>query len=124
MVVSTLDEVLIALPKELFFKYKFDEVTCTGWHLYAVDLCLTMGKDRIKSLVVPCEAYHKSAGAIDENFVEAVGRLVAKHRNDYKRILSTCLDLGTDPISYRCYRTGANVSLLAKRIRTFMRQIF
>lgn len=117
MVVSTLDEVLIALPKELFLKYKFDEITCNGWHLYAVDLCLTMGKDQIQSWVIPCDAYHKSVGAIDRKFVETVGRLVAKHRNDYKRILSTCLDLGTDPISYRFYCAGAKLHILMKRIK-------
>ena len=45
LAVSTLDEVLIALPKKLFLKYKFDENTCNNWHLYVVDLCLTMAKD-------------------------------------------------------------------------------
>ena len=72
---------------------------------------------------MPCEAYHKSDGVIDEIFVESVGRLIAKHCNDYERILSTCLDLKTNPISFQLYKAGVKIHLLTRRIQESMDRV-
>ncbi|WLR42107.1 glycosyltransferase [Bacillus carboniphilus] len=57
VLVQTLDECFIASERDLFLQYQFDECLCDSWHLYAVDLCLSCGKDGIKSYVVPEPAY-------------------------------------------------------------------
>ncbi len=41
---QTLDEVFVVVPRETFDKIRFDERICTGWHLYAVDFCLSAGE--------------------------------------------------------------------------------
>lgn len=114
--VQTLDECFIAIERELFLKYKFDETTCDNWHLYAVDLCLSCGKDGIKSYVIPERAYHRSSGVINRDYFKTLNKLVAKHRKDYDQIFSTCSIVKTDRISFSINILKRNVRYFGKRL--------
>ncbi|MDO5836487.1 MAG: glycosyltransferase [Methanobacterium sp.] len=48
--VQTLDECLLIIPKIVYQELKFDEDTCTGWHLYGVDYCLSVKKKGLSGL--------------------------------------------------------------------------
>lgn len=102
--VQTLDECLFILKKEVFNRYCFDENTCDGWHLYAVDLCLSLEKKGYVNIVMPLPVYHLSTGHKKINKIKMIlniGRLpveyynclkkvIQKHRVYYKYIYTTC----------------------------------
>ena len=50
--VQTLDECLIIIPKTIFEKFKFDEITCQKWDLYVVEYCLNMKRNNVNSYVI------------------------------------------------------------------------
>jgi GT2 family glycosyltransferase len=66
--VQTLDELLCIIPREVFQRYQFDEDTCSNWHLYGVDYCLTMLTLGKGVYVIPFFVIHKSTGAADRRF--------------------------------------------------------
>ena len=80
--VQTLDECLVIVPRKLFEKHFFFFFTCNGWHLYAVDLCLTLKTAGYHNIVLPLPAYHQSTG------------------HETKRLLATILRLGWLPREY------------------------
>lgn len=105
--VQTLDECLLVVPRTVFEKNKFDDVTCDDWHLYGVDYCLTMAGQRLASYVLPMPIYHQSAGdsaKIKRNFLrgslspsyfrsfELVRR---KHKIRVNNIHTTCASFNT-----------------------------
>lgn len=98
--VQTIDECFFAVERELFLKTKFDETVCNNWHLYAVDLCLSMGLDDVKSYVIPSPAFHKSSGLVNSGYYKTLNMLAKKHRNNYKTIYSTCSKVRTNIILY------------------------
>lgn len=101
--VQTLDECLIIIPKCVFNMLKFDEVTCTGWHLYGVDYCLSVKKLGFDVYVLPLPVYHRSTGmkrfteiissleSHPKEYYQCLEKLLLKHR-DVKKICTTCGD--------------------------------
>jgi GT2 family glycosyltransferase len=104
--VQTLDECLVIVPKSTFNVLEFDEKTCNGWHLYAVDYCLSAKERGFGVYVLPMELYHLSSAVSNKKFQSLVGplpddyyytlnQLIKKHRNGFKRIYTTCGDWST-----------------------------
>ena len=60
--VQTLDECLVIIPKRVFKKTQFDDVTCDGWHLYAADYCLSVGALGLSVYAIPKFVHHQSKG--------------------------------------------------------------
>lgn len=119
-VVQTLDECLIALERNVFDKYLFDEKTCSNWHLYTVDLCLSAGMDNIKSYVIPVDAHHKSSGKISKEYYKTLVKLIKKHRKNVTKIYSTCSVVSTKYAQYTIFRLhGTTKSILRKLIKSF-----
>ena len=88
--VFSLDECLIAMGRELFDKYLFDEEACDGWHLYAVDLCSQCRVAGYKSFLLPAGARHLSGGNQDKAFYESEAKLAEKYKNRFPMIFTTC----------------------------------
>jgi len=89
-VVQTLDECLIIIPKSLFSKVRFDEDTCRGWHLYAVDYCLTTRRLGYSSYVLPVKIYHASNGdSLNYSYLLTMKRLIQKHKEENLVISTT-----------------------------------
>jgi len=93
--VQTLDEVLLAMKREVFNQFLFDEKTCDNWHLYGVDLCLTAAKNGIYSYVIPLSLHHQSKGNVDWNYMKTLGKVVAKHKKHYDSFVTTITAVNT-----------------------------
>jgi len=93
LIVQTLDECLIIIPRPVFEKYKFDEVTCDDWHLYAIDYSLSIKKEGYEVYVIPMHAYHRSKGySFSESYYDILEKILKKHRSEYRFILTTVGD--------------------------------
>jgi GT2 family glycosyltransferase len=90
--VQAVDECLIVVPRTVFDEVKFDEVACDGWHLYAVDYCLSCAELGFETYVLPLSAYHRSTG----------GTLVPAHVFD--RLVSA-LSRGAPTVPSAYYRS-------------------
>lgn len=101
--VETLDESLIVIPKSVFEKLTFDEKVCDTYHLFGVDYSLTVKELGLHAYVLPLGIYHQSEGftktplqmivslgVFPEAYYQTLGKLIAKHRNKYKMIYTTC----------------------------------
>ena len=89
-IVQTLDECLVIIPRTIFDMAKFDAKTCDGWHLYAVDYCLSLERLGIKAYVLPMYVYHASAAnSMSESYFAALGRVLKKHKDHYGPIHTT-----------------------------------
>lgn len=106
--VQTLDESFVAIERTLFMECLFDEQTCNNWHLYVVDLCLTLGKNNISSYVVPCDAYHLSKGNIGTAFYKSLIPVARKHHVNYPVIYATCATVKTSFFN-RLYFVAYNI---------------
>ena len=103
--VQTLDECLVIIPRSVFNKLHFDEETCSGWHLFAVDYCLSVTQFGLGAYVIPMFIYHRSTGAttrsatglirsldpLPDGYYQTLGKLLRKHKS-YGRIYTTCGD--------------------------------
>jgi hypothetical protein len=98
--VQTLDECLIIVPKNIFDWNCFDEETCDGWDLYAVDYCLNIRQKGLTAYVLPLMIHHRSKGHISAEYFVVLQKILNKHRNQCRRIntsvdsWSTCCPLG------------------------------
>jgi hypothetical protein len=119
--VQTLDESFIAISRELFNKYKFDEKTCDNWHLYTVDLCLTLREHNIKSYVVPCNVHHKSSGMINKGYYDTLDKVVKKHKETFDTIYTTCSIIRTSYTYSLLYRIYGNIKLIIKHFLYFIK---
>jgi hypothetical protein len=88
-VVQTLDECLVIIPKKVFEKQEFDEVTCDGWDLYAVDYCLSVKRIGHEAYAIPIPIYHRSIGQLTENYFRVLDKVLKKHKKDFKKINTT-----------------------------------
>jgi len=98
--VCSLDECCFAMTKELYKKIRFDEHTCTHWHLYAVDFCYdARRKLGVKSYVLPENIYHKYDGTkglyTDGKFLYTIWRMTRKYYKDYTMIYTPCYIVST-----------------------------
>lgn len=89
--VQTLDECLFIIPKEIFNKIRFDEITCDNWHLYATDYCLSVQNEGYDVFVIPMGGYHASPGYsfTPEGYYSTLKKLIKKHKANYKWIYTT-----------------------------------
>lgn len=92
---DTLDECFFGGKTELFRTLPFDETTCNGWHLYAVDRCLDFKRNGLKVFVSNVDFIHPSDGKIDQAFIKTFLALSKKYDKDYKIIRSCCASCGT-----------------------------
>lgn len=108
-IVQTLDECLIIVPKETFEKLQFDEQTCDGWHLYAVDYCLSVKALGLDAYVLPITVYHRSfPGRVQGDYYKTLKRVLRKHGNQQRRISTTCGTWDTrSPFPLRFQRFGS-----------------
>jgi Glycosyltransferase like family len=102
--VQTLDECLVIVPKSVFQMMRFDEVTCDGWHLYAVDYCLSVGAQQYSVYAIPKFVCHQSKGfkersalrviaslgLFPEEYYRTLERVLKKHEDRYKWIHTSC----------------------------------
>ena len=98
-VVDTVDECAFFVPKHVFDHFGFDERTCNQWHLYAVDLSLTLHGAGLRAYALPLPLYHRSKGAImrfmdfvtyEPAYFRALRRVIRKHRAGFERLPTTC----------------------------------
>jgi hypothetical protein len=88
--VQTVDECFFVIPKTLFNTVKFDEKVCDGWHLYAVDYCLSVKEIGLDVYVVPIKLYHRSiANSFSIDYYSTVKKLIKKHENNFNYITTT-----------------------------------
>jgi len=88
--VQTVDECLFIIPSNIAKKNKFDEKTCSGWHLYAVEYCLSVLKLNYQVYLIPNEIYHFSTGfSLDTSYYKILKKVVKKHMNDCTNIRTT-----------------------------------
>lgn len=104
--VQTLDECLLIVPKTVFERQKFDEVTCDGWHLYGVDYCLMIKQIGLDVYVLPLPIIHKSSGdPFADEYYRILGKLFTKYRTNYRIIHTTVSDWNTTyPVKYEKIR--------------------
>jgi hypothetical protein len=95
--VQTLDECLFFIPAEVFRRLRFDADACDGWHLYAVDYCLSVKEELgLEVLALPLRAYHRSAGVVNRSYFAALKRVLRKHSRRVPRIYTTVGVWATD----------------------------
>lgn len=89
--VQIIDECVIIIPKKIFEKLQFDEVTCDNWHLYAHDYCLAAKRAGYKVYVLPIAGYHASDGNSfnSKAYYPTLKKFIEKYKNDYKWINTT-----------------------------------
>ena len=88
-VVQTLDECLVIIPKKIFEAHGFDEITCDGWDLYAVDYCLSIKRTGRLAYAIPMFVYHGSTGHLTERYFSVLSKLLKKHKKYFKIINTT-----------------------------------
>jgi hypothetical protein len=101
--VETLDEVLIALRKDVFLNQLFDEQVCDDWHLYGVELSLSLAMNGIPLVVLPLDLYHKSSGKISKGYIRSLYKVARKHAQTYQRIFTTCTVVPTRGLRFIQY---------------------
>jgi len=75
--VQTLDESLTIVPRDMFSALQFDEITCDGWHLYAVEYCVSSTLLGFALYVLPFHTYHASQG-FSSTPAEPIDRLISR----------------------------------------------
>lgn len=122
--VQTLDECLIIVPRNVFNQFKFDEHTCNHWHLYGVDLCLTLAEKNLHIYALPLPVYHHSAGesakpisiyfkgSLSGDYFKAFEAVRKKHRHSIDAIYTSCAS----------YKT--NQSIFFQRSVDFFKRLF
>lgn len=88
--VQTVDECFFVIPKNVFEMVKFDEKVCDGWHLYAVDYCLSVKEMKFLVCVVPISLYHRSvAGSFSKEYYSTIKKIIKKHKKNFDPIFTT-----------------------------------
>jgi hypothetical protein len=87
--VQTLDELMVIIPKHVFDRHRFDELTCDGWDLYAVDYCLSVKQIGLEAYVIPLSVHHGSRGRASESYFATLSKVLNKHKAHYRRINTT-----------------------------------
>jgi hypothetical protein len=112
--VQTVDECLMFVKKNAFLSVKFDEIACSHWHLYGVDLCLMLEEKSLNNYVLPLEIYHQSMGlshqglkqiflnrgALPNEYYSTLDKVREKHRHQIDKIYTTCGVWHTSPLWY------------------------
>ena len=127
--VKTLDECLTIVPRDVFNVLQFDEITCDGWHLYAVEYCVSSMLLGFALYVLPFHTYHLSGGTsstptepidrlishcpmtaptyLPKEYYVALKKVVRKHKNNVSKIHTVFGDWSTSyPVALQ-QMTGA-----------------
>lgn len=114
--VQTLDECLISIPRTVFSRFPFDEGTCDNWHLYGVDLSLTVLENGMNVYVLPLPGYHKSNGSsyTSGNYDRSLKLVLKKHRKSFRVIYTTCGNWSTGHSIIMQKVLNGTISLLMK----------
>jgi hypothetical protein len=88
--VQTVDECLFFVPAGGFARLRFDEAACAGWHLYAVDYCLSAREGLgLRTFVLPLVVHHYSNGVLDGAYWRSLESVLRKHRGSAPRLYTT-----------------------------------
>jgi hypothetical protein len=101
--VQTLDECLVIIPKSVFSVVQFDEATCSDWHLYAVDYCLSVKTHGFCVYVIPKYVHHRSTGVekslvqvlvsfgtFSQEYYSTLKRVLNKHKHQFEWVYTSC----------------------------------
>lgn len=98
--VQTLDECLVVIPRDTFRELGFDEKTCDGWSLYAVDYSLAVMKHGLHAYVIPTSIYHRSSGLestsffssspVQRDYYNTLRKVLRKHGDQHRLVFTTC----------------------------------
>lgn len=115
--VQTFDECFFVVSKKLLDICPFDADTCSGWHLYAVDYCLSVG-NKAPVLVLPLEGvYHRGGNSFDiSDYYKILRKVAQKHEMTIKKIYTTCGDWPTNEVAL-------DLSILRHRFRRRSRKM-
>lgn len=102
--VFSLDECLIAGHRNVFEKVRFDDITCSGWHLYAADLSMGCHLKGISVKVFDANIIYLSGGNQDKSFYDIEKKLVNKYRKHFSVISYTCGWAYTNPVLYEALK--------------------
>lgn len=116
--VQTLDECLFVVSRKLLEELKFDQDTCSGWHLYAVEYCLA-AQESARALVLPVDGvYHVSRGAsMSSDYYDILKKVTRKYHSSTSRIFTTCGRWYTEPFVL-------NIQIFLKELEKKIKRIF
>lgn len=83
--VASLDGVWMCTRRDVFEKYKFDEITFPGFHGYDIDYSLQVGEQFKVLVIFDIVLHHFSEGRFDRSWLEAAIRLSSKWRSKLPR---------------------------------------
>jgi hypothetical protein len=127
--VETVDECAFFVPRAVFEQQAFDEQTCEGWHLYAVDYALTLAARGLRTYALPLPLYHRSGGVVlrfcgfatrDAAYFRALRRVFRKHGHRIDRLHTTC---GTWDTRRSVLLQQFPPRLVARALRAWVRQL-
>lgn len=119
--VLSLDECMFSMTGKMYNNIRFDEKTCSHWHLYAVDFCYeAKRKYGTKSRVIPEQVFHKydNYGGLytDSYFLRTMWKMIRKYRKDYDMIYTPCYIISTQPLK-------AIIKLIKTYIKNILRNL-
>jgi hypothetical protein len=104
--VQTVDEFFLTIPASIFEHTKFDEVTCSDWHLFGTDYSLSIQQKGYKVYVLPISVIHRSKGTISIPYVRTLAKVLEKHKNE--KVVNTPWGLYPTSLPFRklCAKIG------------------
>lgn len=107
--VQTVDEFFLMVPARIFEHTKFDELTCSDWHLFGVDFSLSIQRKGYKVYVLPLSVVHRSRGTISVPYIRTLAKVLEKHKNE--KVINTPWGLYPTSTSFRslCTKIGEKI---------------
>lgn len=99
---ESIDELLVIMSINTFKLHQFDEITCNGWHFYAIEQCLYARTKDNKVIVINADVTHLSRGYIDSKFYWMQYKIARKYYW-VDRIIGTCCDFTPKPLYGHLY---------------------
>jgi GT2 family glycosyltransferase len=132
--VQTLDECLVIIPKSVFSVMKFDEATCSDWHLYSVDYCLSAKIRGFGVYVIPKYIHHQSIGVeksklqaitsfgvYSEEYYRTLRRILKKYKNQFEWIHTSTGSWNVDsPFTLQRARVVLDYAIIAPVLRQLL----
>ena len=100
--VDTLDECCVAMSKNTWHWYKFNEKICDNWHLYVVELCLRAKLNKAKIVTGQFNITHLSDGNVDDGYMQTYKKLIKEYKQ-FGWICTTCKSMPANMIAFYCY---------------------
>ena len=102
VVKETLDECCVAMHRDTWEQYPFNDVLCDGWHLYVVEQCLRIGSAGGRILSGEFAIKHLSTGNVDDAYMKTFKRLMDNYK-EKKWIVTVCKSLPNNSAVFRGY---------------------